>query len=457
MFNRGAGRIFLFLVVLTSLTATPRAAERVRGRTDRSAEERMRSLEERLLLLERKLDRLVDRIAELGGARDVSREADEALEIASEANRISQAGLGPEASPAEQDVASIDSGPERSPYGGYMELHLNHDNLNPTTLDFHRFVLLFGHRFDDRISFVGELELEHALVEGGEESGELELEQAYLDFLLLPDRNLSFRAGMMLTPVGFINETHEPASFNGVERPFVDEFIVPTTWFAPGAGLVGDLGAGFSFKAFAQSSLNGAFFSAEEGWREGRQKGFFDNASHAAGVGRLEYSGLPDLNLGVSFWAGNTGFDFDLSAQARLFEFDGQYSINRFDFRGQFAYTVLDDADEINRAVQRRTGVSPNIAEAMRGYYLEGAAHVLPQNDRHDLVAFYRFEEFDTQFRMPDGFLPLEQFDRTAHVIGVTYLPHPDIAFKFDYNILRNDSSVVQALNRWNFGIGWWF
>ena len=72
-----------------------------------------------------------------------------------------------------------------------------------------------------------ELELEHALLEGREEAGELELEQAYLDFLL--SRRFNVRAGMLLVPVGIINERHEPPTYYGVERPFVDTVIVPTT------------------------------------------------------------------------------------------------------------------------------------------------------------------------------------------------------------------------------------
>ena len=113
----------------------------------------------------------------------------------------------------------------------------------PFRPDFHRFVLLFGHSFSDRIKFWSELEVEHALVEGGEESGEVALEQAYLDFLITPAFNI--RAGMMLTPVGIINERHEPPSFNGVERPFVETVIIPTTWRELGFGLTGDFGRGF--------------------------------------------------------------------------------------------------------------------------------------------------------------------------------------------------------------------
>src|SRR5204862_7207813 len=131
--------------------------------------------------------------------------------------------------------------PERATaISGYMDFHFNKDESQDARLDFHRFVLLVTHDFSDRIRFVGELELEHAFVEGLEDAGELELEQAYVDFLL--SRRFNVRAGMVLMPIGIINERHEPPVYYGVERPFVDTFIVPTTWFEAGAGGPGGLG-----------------------------------------------------------------------------------------------------------------------------------------------------------------------------------------------------------------------
>src|SRR5262249_40125154 len=116
------------------------------------------------------------------------------------------------------DYQKSGDGETRLPISGYMEAHFNKTEGEPGTADFHRFVLLFGHSFSERIKFWSELEVEHALVEGAEERGEVALEQAYLDFLVRP--SLNFRAGMMLMPVGIINERHEPPAFNGVERPF---------------------------------------------------------------------------------------------------------------------------------------------------------------------------------------------------------------------------------------------
>ena len=172
-----------------------------------------------------------------------------------------------------------------------MDFHYNKPEFSDGVLDFHRFVLLVTHSFSDRIRFVSEIEIEHALVEGGEENGELELEQAYVDFLL--HRGFNVRAGMMLMPVGIINERHEPPVFYGVERPFVDTVIIPTTWFEVGAGVHGEVGRGWRYRAYVMAPLNAAEFSAEEGIREGRQKGSEANAGRIAITGRLEYVGVP--------------------------------------------------------------------------------------------------------------------------------------------------------------------
>src|SRR6185503_2663769 len=173
-------------------------------------------------------------------------------------NPPSQASAPPQparpARTAQAPSSATGSSPSTGPLSGYMELHLNDPtDSTPAVLDFHRFVLLFTHSFSDRVRFVGELEVEHAVVEGLEEGGELELEQAYLDFLVHPA--LNFRAGMLLVPVGIINERHEPPVFHGVERPFVDTVIIPTTWFEAGAGIHGALGRGFRYRAYVMAPL----------------------------------------------------------------------------------------------------------------------------------------------------------------------------------------------------------
>jgi len=340
---------------------------------------------------------------------------------------------------------------------GYMDFHVNKSEHGDATIDFHRFVLLVTHRFSDRIRFVGELELEHAFVEGLEEAGELELEQAYVDFLI--SRQLNVRAGMVLMPIGIINERHEPPVFYGVERPFVDTFIIPTTWFEAGAGVHGEIGRGWRYRAFVAAPLNAREFSAEEGLREGRQKGSEANIGRPAGTGRLEYAGVRGLTLGASFWAGRSGFEFRprFDVPVKVGEFDARYARGPLELRGQFAQVSISNARELNDALGRSVGVDPNIARSLRGFYGEAGYRFWSTASSGEFGAFVRYENFDTQFRMPDGYVPLEQFDRDATVFGLTYWPDPDIAIKTDYSVIRNQSQTITAPNTFNVGLGWWF
>ena len=340
---------------------------------------------------------------------------------------------------------------------GYMELHYNKAEHADGVLDFHRFVLLVTHEFTPKIRFVGELELEHAIVEGLEESGELELEQAYLDFLLT--REFNVRAGMLLMPVGILNERHEPPVFYGVERTFVDTVIVPTTWFEVGAGVHGEVGRGWRYRAFVTAPLNAAEFSADEGIREGIQKGSEANIGRAALTGRVEYVGVRGLTAGASFWTGKSGFEFRprFDVPVSVVAADARYTHRRLELRAQFADVSIDNAGALNDAIGRTTGVNPNIASGLRGAYFEAGYRILEGWRAGDVGVFARYESYDTQNRMPAGYQPLEQFDRDAVVLGATYWPEPDIAVKFDYVIQRNRSATIAAPDLFNVGLGWWF
>jgi hypothetical protein len=338
-----------------------------------------------------------------------------------------------------------------------MDFHFNKPDGEDGIVDFHRFVLLMSHSFSPKLRFVGELELEHAFVEGLEESGELELEQAYLDFLLAPSFNV--RAGMVLVPIGIINERHEPPVYNGVERPFVDTVIIPSTWFEAGAGVHGAFAGGrLRYRAYVLAPLNALEFSADEGIRGGKQKGSEADVRNVAFAGRLEYLGLRGLTLGASVWSGESSFAAPrLDTTVRIGEVDARYRRDRLELRAQFANVAISDAARLNDALGRLTGVSPNIARGLRGFYTEAAYRLWNAGAPRDLVGFVRYENFDTQHRMPDGFLPLKEFDRDAVVIGATYYPDPDVAVKADYVWLRNQSGLIPTRRTINVGLGWWF
>ncbi len=126
----------------------------------------------------------------------------------------------------EAKASSGGSSADKFTFGGYGEIHANFgEGKAPDQIDIHRLVAYVGYEFADWIRFHSETEIEHGFVSSGS-GGEISIEQAYLDFLL-SDR-LNVRFGRFLTPIGIINRKHEPPTFNGVERPAFDTFVLPT-------------------------------------------------------------------------------------------------------------------------------------------------------------------------------------------------------------------------------------
>ena len=130
---------------------------------------------------------------------------------------------------------------------GYGELHFGQNTENGgATLDNHRFVIGVHALLTDWIHLNAEIDFEHA-------AQELEFEFGYLDFLLKPAFNV--RAGVLLAPVGLLNEFHEPNLFWTVERPLLQVRMIPTTWTVAGAGIFGTPMDGVNYRVFAVGSL----------------------------------------------------------------------------------------------------------------------------------------------------------------------------------------------------------
>ncbi len=288
---------------------------------------------------------------------------------------------------------------------------------------------MVGHSFSDRLKFWSEVEVEHAFVEveGGEETGEVAIEQAYVD--LMVNRRFNLRAGMVLVPVGIINERHEPPTFHGVERTFVDTVIVPTTWRDTGVGAFGDLGRGFSYRAYAVPGLDAAGFSAEEGIAGGRQQGGRADASDPAVTGRLEYR-RAGLTAGASLWRGGAGFglirlDIETPAVA-VSSLDARYRRGRHELRGQWSMVNITGAGGSQPRVADPHRAQPQHRQpAARRVCRSGDARDARTPGAHEVVVFGRYEKFDTQNKMPAGYLPLARVSAIGVGRGRDVLPGP--------------------------------
>jgi hypothetical protein len=337
---------------------------------------------------------------------------------------------------------------EHTTVGGYGEVQY-HNLSGPDTpgeANLARFVVYLAHSFNERISFRSELEVEDARIEGGEPGGEVSIEQAYLDYTFSPAATL--RAGLVLPPIGILNETHEPTTFNGVDRPQFDHDVIPSTWRDIGVGLVGNLpgSSGLNYRVYLLNGLVASGFSAEEGIREGRQEGHEASFGNPSLTGRLEWA-RPGLRIGGSFWYGGSAaqdpalgtgsFDNAVAVVAA----DARYDVGPFMFRGVVANVSIADADAINAAYGGQVG------SRIAGGYVEGAYNVLsklaPQSTQR-LDAFIRHERFNTQAGVPTGVVRDDALARRITTFGLTYKPVYNVVFKGDYQLQRNRAGVGQ-------------
>jgi len=346
----------------------------------------------------------------------------------------SEHGLGPAAS----KIYRIERGLSLGGYGeGFFSETVSDTRGSRDTADALRFVLYTGYKFSDRILFNSEIEFEHATTSATVTSGggSVSVELAYLDFLLHEKANA--RMGLVLVPLGFLNEIHEPVFFHGNQRPEVERRIIPSTWREIGAGVFGNLRDDLSYRAYLTTSLNAKGFSSS-GIRGGRQSGNRASAESLAVSARLDYEPdyVPGLLVGGSAFVGETGqnesfADSEVDALLTLWDLHAQYRVQGLELRALAAFGTIRDAGTLSR------DAGSTVGDRQEGYYIEGAydvmPHILPQFDRQYLAPFVRYEHFDTNASAPSGFARDRTKDTELYTLGLTYKPHPQVAIKFDY------------------------
>jgi hypothetical protein len=321
--------------------------------------------------------------------------------------------------------------------GGYGALHLNmlEDQVTgkeSNILDLHRFVLFFGHEFNDRLRFNSELEVEHA-VSGGDAPGEVELEQAYIEYDWA-DRQ-SLRAGVFLVPVGILNETHEPPTFYGVERNPIEKNIIPTTWWEGGLAFTGGFADAMRYDFAVHSGL---YTGAEDKYaiRAGRQKVAKAKFDSQAVTGRLRWLGVPGLELSASvqYQQDITQETDPLAGGAWLYTGHVAWQRKNFGLRALYARWNLD-------------GIGPEAIGADRqdGWYVEPSWRF---NEKWGVFA--RYNRWDNLAGSPED-SEYAQWD-----LGVNFWLHPNVVFKLDYQD-QDAPEGKKELDGWNLGVGYQF
>ena len=350
--------------------------------------------------------------------------------------------------------------------GGYGQIDYNkqiNDELNHNaTLDVHRLVTFFGYNFNEKTSFISEIEMEHVK--------EVYVEQAFLSHII--KNNLTVNAGLMLIPMGIQNLYHEPPTFNGVERTNVDKYIVPTTWREMGVSVNGRMMDNtLSYELMLVNGFNGydgeGIFSGSSGLRSGRQKAAKSYMTSPDFASRFSYLGIPNLNLGLSTYLGESessaynGLDLSdenavMSADStiigiNMIGIDGRYQQGALQLRGQYVVADLSNTNQYNIFTGKDLG------SKMMGYYAEAGYNLLSKKETNDeLIAFVRYENYNTHKEVEDNITINSNYDRKDVILGLGWKLTKGAMFKVDYQIKSNGNANPRT-DYINIGTAVWF
>ena len=348
---------------------------------------------------------------------------------------------------------------------GYGELNYNHPtgDTGDTRADLRRAVIGFGHSFDDSTRVYGEFEWEHAVASAGDQ-GETEVEQLYVEHSLAG--NYGVRAGLMLIPLGLLNEHHEPANYYGVERNFVETAIIPTTWREGGVAMYGSTDAGFSWNVGVGTGPDlGKWDPASNEGRESplgsiHQELQLAKAHDLSGFGSLNWQGMPGLLVGGGVFAGKIGqdtADFPANgAQLVLGEAHVRWQPGPFDLSALYSRGTISDTQALNLSY---VGQPTPVPKAFWGGYAQGAWRALEWG-QSSLVPFVRYEEFNTgaaYAQLPAEWGTPALPTQRVWTAGTNYYLNPSVVFKVDYQRFNYDDEALGYGNRIDLGLGYQF
>ncbi|BAF72811.1 hypothetical protein [Sulfurovum sp. NBC37-1] len=389
------------------------------------------SLEERVAALEEKNNTLTEEVlaTQTGGFTLVDTE-----------NQYN--GLGPAASKVyfSKNPLSI---------GGYGEMYYANPKGGDDYADVYRFVTYFGYKFSENVILNAEIEFEHGA--NAEDGGEVAIEFMYLDFLWRDEAN--FRLGNLLVPMGLINLRHEPILFNTVQRPEVENKLIPSTWHENGAliyGRLGDTGLEYTAGIINALNLNNVdTMDAKPNWiRDGRQGSKAKAAFDPAFVGRVDYTGINGLLVGASLYygAGSNLKDPKLADPIQdvsgltttMFDIHANYENGPFRAYGLYTQTILDGAEKIsNTAVEKAKGYYVNFSYDVGS--LAGVDYKIP--------LFVQYEDLNPIASTVDG-LNEDTYKTKTTTIGMNFFPVDQVVLKADYamkEVNNQDQDVFSA------------
>ncbi|MFT7679962.1 MAG: hypothetical protein ACI8QC_003967 [Planctomycetota bacterium] len=339
--------------------------------------------------------------------------------------------------------------------GGYGETLMQFKPGATDVFDALRTVIYMGYKFDDKWLLNTEIEFEHGTTSSSSGTssggGSASAEFVYLDYQYSEQH--AARVGLVLVPMGLVNEMHEPTTYMTARRSRTETNILPSTWREMGVGLTGDNGE-WAYRAYVLNGLNGSEFD-DGGLRSGRQKGNRAAAESLAVVARLDYIGSPGLMLGGSVYSGDSGQESapgDVDLDTTIVELHAEYKRGPFTMRALYAMADIGDADDFNTAVIGAGDPNPSLANELNGGYLELGYNLFASRDTaQSLTPFVRYETVDTQADLPNSAVAGRGLDDDILTFGLAWNPTEQVIIKVDYEDWDDSDDV------WNIQIGYVF
>ena len=315
----------------------------------------------------------------------------------------------------------------RTAIGGYAEAHARWERVEGATDDAgfeaKRFNIFTNTRVSDFVRIGGELEFE----EGGHE---IKVEYAAIDFLIHP--SLGFRGGMLLSPLGKFNLSHDSPLNEFTDRPLVAVELLGVALSEPGFGAFGQVGfartARVTYEIYATNGFHdGLITESEAGTRVPLGRGNFeDNNGSPAIVGRLAFSPRAGYEAGVSVHHGaynafnQEGIAVDERRDLSIVAVDAEARIASVHLSGEGALVSIDVP----------AGLTRIYAERQRGFYVDailpfgrGWVSTMPESS-FAVKARYDYVDFDAE-RVGQGVAQAS--------FGFNFRPTPDSVLKLDY------------------------
>ena len=257
----------------------------------------------------------------------------------------------------------------RTAIGGYAEAHARYERVDGLReragFEAKRFNLFSATTVSDFIRVGAELEFE----EGGHE---VKVEYAAIDFRF--SRALALRGGMLLSPLGRFNLSHDSPLNEFTDRPLVSTDLLGVALSEPGLGVLGSFPLGgtarTTYEVYATNGFHsGLIDNSPEGTRIPLGRGNFEDQNGSPSVvGRFTFSPSHRHEIGVSAHHGaynvfsSGGTTIDERRELTIGVLDVETELLGITLRGEGALAYIDVPDGL-------TGI---YASHQRGLFAEG-------------------------------------------------------------------------------------